>query len=253
MVNRYWLLGKNMQAHSSQILAHSSKLIAPSNKRIGCFGLSVPLGRDYQPSAIALSAISYELSAPGTSDTQTPGNASSTENTMNRALRVVIAGGGTGGHLFPGIAIANEFMARNSATRIKFVSTGNPLEKAVLSKAGFDLQSIQVAGIKGRGIWNQIASVLKIPGAILAAMGFLKRFSPDLIVGLGSYSAGPVVIGAWRVLRIGYTFPLKIPGRVSTRLRSVGPATRCDANFWKSPTPRKLGPRMPTTGNDLRF
>jgi UDP-N-acetylglucosamine--N-acetylmuramyl-(pentapeptide) pyrophosphoryl-undecaprenol N-acetylglucosamine transferase len=199
MVNRYWLLGKNMQAHSSQILAHSSKLIAPSNKRIGCFGLSVPLGRDYQPSAIALSAISYELSAPGTSDTQTPGNASSTENTMNRALRVVIAGGGTGGHLFPGIAIANEFMARNSATRIKFVSTGNPLEKAVLSKAGFDLQSIQVAGIKGRGIWNQIASVLKIPGAIVAAMGFLKRFSPDLIVGLGSYSAGPVVIGAWLV------------------------------------------------------
>jgi len=113
------------------------------------------------------------------------------------ALRIVIAGGGTGGHLFPGIAIAREFMTRNSATRINFVSTGNPLEKAVLSKAGFDLESIQVAGIKGRGIWNQITSVLKIPGAILAAMGFLRRFSPDMVVGLGSYSAGPVVIGAW--------------------------------------------------------
>ena len=108
-----------------------------------------------------------------------------------------MAGGGTGGHLFPGIAIAREFMARNSATRIIFVSTGNRLEKAVLSKAGFDLRSIQVAGIKGRGIWNQIKSVLKIPGATLAAMGLLKKFSPDLTVGLGSYSAGPVVIGAW--------------------------------------------------------
>jgi UDP-N-acetylglucosamine--N-acetylmuramyl-(pentapeptide) pyrophosphoryl-undecaprenol N-acetylglucosamine transferase len=118
-------------------------------------------------------------------------------NGAPRALRVVIAGGGTGGHLFPGIAIANEFMARNSATRVIFVSTGNRLEKAVLSKAGFDLRSIQIAGLKGRGIWNQMKSVLKIPGAILAALGLIKNFSPDLAVGLGSYSAGPVVIGAW--------------------------------------------------------
>ena len=116
---------------------------------------------------------------------------------MFRALRIVVAGGGTGGHLFPGIAIAKEFTARNSATRVIFVSTGNQLEKAVLSKAGFELRSIQVAGIKGRGIWNQLKSVLKIPGAILSAMGLLKDYSPDLIVGLGSYSAGPVVMGAW--------------------------------------------------------
>jgi UDP-N-acetylglucosamine--N-acetylmuramyl-(pentapeptide) pyrophosphoryl-undecaprenol N-acetylglucosamine transferase len=118
-------------------------------------------------------------------------------SSAQRALKVVIAGGGTGGHLFPGIAIAREFMTRNSATRIVFVSTGNPLEKTVLSRAGFELQCIQVAGIKGRGIWNQAKSVLKIPGAILAARGLLKKFSPDLIVGLGSYSAGPVVMSAW--------------------------------------------------------
>ncbi len=99
--------------------------------------------------------------------------------------------------MFPGIAIAREFMARNAATRIIFVSTGSRLEKTVLSRAGFDLRSIQVAGIKGRGVWNQIKSVLKIPGALLAAMGLLKNFSPDLTVGLGSYSAGPVVMGAW--------------------------------------------------------
>ena len=88
-------------------------------------------------------------------------------------------------------------MTRNPATRIIFVSTGNPLEKTVLSRAGFELQSIQVAGIKGRGVWNQIKSVLQIPGAILAARRLLKDFAPDLVVGLGSYSAGPVVMGAW--------------------------------------------------------
>ena len=171
-----------MAAHSSQFLAHSSQLTAQSKNRIKSFGLS---------------AISYELSAIRQSITQSAGTANSAENSVSRALRIIIAGGGTGGHLFPGIAIAQEFMARNSASRIIFVSTGNRLEKAVLSKAGFDLRSIQVAGIKGRGIWNQIKSVLKIPGALLAAMEVIKNFSPDLAIGLGSYSAGPVVIGAW--------------------------------------------------------
>jgi UDP-N-acetylglucosamine--N-acetylmuramyl-(pentapeptide) pyrophosphoryl-undecaprenol N-acetylglucosamine transferase len=147
--------------------------------------------------SFGLSAISYQLSAIGQSNNQPEGTTEGTEARMFRALRIVVAGGGTGGHLFPGIAIANEFMARNSATRVIFVNTGNQLEKTVLSKAGFELRSIEVAGIKGRGIWNQFKSVLKIPGAILTAMGIVKKFSPDLIVGLGSYSAGPVVFGAW--------------------------------------------------------
>ncbi len=171
-----------MQSHSSQLLAHSSKLIAHSPKRIASFRLS---------------AMSYQLSAIGQPNNQPESTTDGTEGKMFRALKIVIAGGGTGGHLFPGIAIAKEFMARNSATRVIFISAGNQLERTVLSKAGFDLRSIQVAGIKGRGVWNQINSVLKIPGAILAAMGLLKNFSPDLTVGLGSYSAGPVVTGAW--------------------------------------------------------
>ena len=83
------------------------------------------------------------------------------------SLKIVMAGGGTGGHLFPGIAIAREFMTRNSATRVIFVSTGNRLEKTVLSKAGFELRSIAVAGIKGRGIWKQFKSVLKIPVSVV--------------------------------------------------------------------------------------
>ncbi|MCP4627166.1 MAG: undecaprenyldiphospho-muramoylpentapeptide beta-N-acetylglucosaminyltransferase, partial [bacterium] len=119
------------------------------------------------------------------------------EQVSNRPLRVVIAGGGTGGHLFPGIAMAQEFAARNSATQIIFISTGNPLERSVLSRTEFELQSITATGIKGRGIWNQMKSVLKIPKGILESMQILKGFSPDLAIGLGSYSAGPVIISAW--------------------------------------------------------
>jgi UDP-N-acetylglucosamine--N-acetylmuramyl-(pentapeptide) pyrophosphoryl-undecaprenol N-acetylglucosamine transferase len=149
-----------------------------------------------------LSAFSFQLfAAISDSPEVSIGEKGFTGRTSPRPLRIAIAGGGTGGHLFPGIAIAEEFMARNSASRIIFISTGNPLERSVLSKTNFELRCITVAGIKGRGIWRQAISISKIPAGIWGAMRILKSFSPDLTIGLGSYSAGPVVIGAW-LLRI---------------------------------------------------
>ena len=145
-----------------------------------------------------LSAFSSQLSAtgPDAPEAKSAGDGNPGQPS-NGPLRIVIAGGGTGGHLFPGIAVAQEFEARNPASRIIFVSTGNPLERSVLSKTGYTLQTITAAGIKGRGLWNQIKSVVKIPKGILAANRILKKISPDLTVGLGSYSAGPVVFTAW--------------------------------------------------------
>jgi UDP-N-acetylglucosamine--N-acetylmuramyl-(pentapeptide) pyrophosphoryl-undecaprenol N-acetylglucosamine transferase len=114
-----------------------------------------------------------------------------------KALRIVIAGGGTGGHLFPGLAIAQEFMTRNELNTVLFVSTGNPLERSVLKETDFRLEAITAEGIKGRGLWNQAKSALKIPRGIVESVRILKAYQPDLTIGLGSYSAGPVVIGAW--------------------------------------------------------
>jgi UDP-N-acetylglucosamine--N-acetylmuramyl-(pentapeptide) pyrophosphoryl-undecaprenol N-acetylglucosamine transferase len=118
-------------------------------------------------------------------------------NQAPRALRVVIAGGGTGGHLFPGLAIAQEFMVRNERSTVLFVSTGNPLERSVLNETDFRLETITAEGIKGRGLWNQARSALKIPRGIVESIRILKGFQPDLTLGLGSYSAGPVVVSAW--------------------------------------------------------
>lgn len=115
----------------------------------------------------------------------------------SKALRVVIAGGGTGGHLFPGLAIAQEFMTRNEHNTVLFVSTGNLLERSVLNETDFRLETITAEGIKGRGIWNQTKSALKIPRGIVESVRILKGYQPDLTVGLGSYSAGPVVVSAW--------------------------------------------------------
>jgi UDP-N-acetylglucosamine--N-acetylmuramyl-(pentapeptide) pyrophosphoryl-undecaprenol N-acetylglucosamine transferase len=119
------------------------------------------------------------------------------ESNYYRPLRIVIAGGGTGGHLFPGLAIAREFMKRNNKNSVVFVSKGNPLERSVLNQTDFKLETIAAEGIKGRGLWNQMKSVLKIPGGVIAAIRILRRYRPDLAVGLGSYSAGPVILGAW--------------------------------------------------------
>jgi UDP-N-acetylglucosamine--N-acetylmuramyl-(pentapeptide) pyrophosphoryl-undecaprenol N-acetylglucosamine transferase len=112
-------------------------------------------------------------------------------------LRIVVAGGGTGGHLFPGIAMAQEFMTGNPNTRLLFVGTGKPFETTTLSKAGFAHKHITSEGIKGRGFWNQTKSILKIPKGIFESVMILKRFRPDLVIGMGGYSAGPLVAGAW--------------------------------------------------------
>jgi UDP-N-acetylglucosamine--N-acetylmuramyl-(pentapeptide) pyrophosphoryl-undecaprenol N-acetylglucosamine transferase len=113
-----------------------------------------------------------------------------------RALRVVIAGGGTGGHLFPGIAIAQEFLAKNAEISVLFVGTGKPFEISILSEIGFAHKRITVEGFKGRGVWNQLVSISKIPKGIIESILILKGFQPDIVIGVGGYSAGPLVIGA---------------------------------------------------------
>jgi len=113
------------------------------------------------------------------------------------AGRLLIAGGGTGGHLFPGIAIAREFTARNGQNAVLFVSTGNSFERKTLSRAGFSLETVSVAGIKGRGIWQKLKSLALIPLGIIQSGWIIRNFKPDLVLGVGSYAAGPVVLTAW--------------------------------------------------------
>lgn len=110
--------------------------------------------------------------------------------------RLVIAGGVTGGHLFPGVAIAQEFVRRDSRNAVLFVSAGRPMERSILSKAGFELRAIDVQGVKGRGRFNQLAALFKLPGAVWASSSILKQFRADLVLGVGSFAAGPVVLAA---------------------------------------------------------
>jgi UDP-N-acetylglucosamine--N-acetylmuramyl-(pentapeptide) pyrophosphoryl-undecaprenol N-acetylglucosamine transferase len=112
-------------------------------------------------------------------------------------LNIVFAVGGTGGHLFPAIAIAQEFMARNSKNRIIFLGTGKPIEVSVLSEYRFVFRKISAEGIKGRSLFRQARAVLIMVRGVFQSIRILKSDTPDLVVGMGSYSAAPVVLAAW--------------------------------------------------------
>jgi UDP-N-acetylglucosamine--N-acetylmuramyl-(pentapeptide) pyrophosphoryl-undecaprenol N-acetylglucosamine transferase len=165
-------------------------------------------------------------------------------------LRIVIAGGGTGGHLFPGIALAQEFTARNPDNRVLFVGTGKPFETKELSKAGFAHKSITSEGIKGRRIWNQTRSVLKIPRGIVESVMILRQFRPDLVVGVGGYSAGPLVAGAWLLgIKIVLHEQNILPGITNRMLSRL--ADRIYVSFDDIPTGFNPG-KVLYTGNPVR-
>lgn len=110
---------------------------------------------------------------------------------------MLIAGGGTGGHLFPGIALAEEVTTRHPDNRVLFVGTTRGLEARVVPAAGFTLETIEVRGLKGMGLWKSIQALLLLPFSFLASWRIVGRFRPDVVVGVGGYASGPVVLAAW--------------------------------------------------------
>lgn len=115
-------------------------------------------------------------------------------------MRVVIAGGGTGGHLYPGIALAHEFLRLRPGSSVLFVGTERGLEARVVPREGFELATIRVSGLVGRGVRRAAATLARLPVAFGQAWTVLRRFRPDLVVGVGGYAAGPTVVAA-RVMR----------------------------------------------------
>ncbi len=116
-------------------------------------------------------------------------------------MRVMIAGGGTGGHLFPGIALAEEIVTRHPKNDVVFVGTDRGLEARVVPQNGFVFEAIKSRGLKGMGLVKMLLGLLLLPVSFFSAIGLLRKYKPDVVVGVGGYSSGPVVLMAW-LLRI---------------------------------------------------
>jgi UDP-N-acetylglucosamine--N-acetylmuramyl-(pentapeptide) pyrophosphoryl-undecaprenol N-acetylglucosamine transferase len=116
-------------------------------------------------------------------------------------MRMLVAGGGTGGHVFPGIALAEEVVTRHPGHDVVFVGTARGLEATVVPKAGFPIELIEVRGLKGKSLVDTFRNLFLLPLALWQSLRILRRWRPDVVVGVGGYASGPVVLAAW-LLRI---------------------------------------------------
>ena len=108
----------------------------------------------------------------------------------------MIAAGGTGGHIYPGIAVAQEIMRRDASSKVQFVGTARGLETRLVPQAGFELSLIESAGLKNVSLGARMKGVVLLPKSFIAARRLMRQFQPDVVVGAGGYVSGPVVLTA---------------------------------------------------------
>jgi len=111
-------------------------------------------------------------------------------------MKVMIAAGGTGGHIYPGIAVANEILRRDASSEVLFVGTSRGLETKIVPENGFQLALIHSVGLKNVGVKGKIKGLMTLPRSFIEARRLLKEFRPSVVVGAGGYVSGPVLMMA---------------------------------------------------------
>lgn len=168
---------------------------------------------------------------------------------MAGGIRMVIAGGGTGGHLFPGIAVARELLARTPGSVVTFAGTARGIESRVVPREGFELDTIRSGGLKGKSVADRLRGAALIPLGMLDAWELLTRRQPDLVVGVGGYSSGPVVlIAALRGIPTMLLEQNAVPGLTNRLLARV---VRAAAVTYES-TRAYFGAKAFVSGNPVR-
>jgi UDP-N-acetylglucosamine--N-acetylmuramyl-(pentapeptide) pyrophosphoryl-undecaprenol N-acetylglucosamine transferase len=111
-------------------------------------------------------------------------------------LRVVIAGGGTGGHLYPGIAVARELLARHPDAEVSFAGTAQGIEARVVPREGFALDCLRSSGVKGKSRLDRARGAALVPVSLADGWRIVSARRPSLVIGVGGYSSGPIVLVA---------------------------------------------------------
>lgn len=162
--------------------------------------------------------------------------------------RVLIAGGGTGGHLFPGIAVADE-LARRCGAEVRFVGSSHGIERTAVPRAGYPVELLPMRGLRREGVAGMLRAAWRIPWSFVAALRLLGRFRPQLVVGVGGYASFPAVVAA---------FLRRVPIVLLEQNASPGAATRVLAPLAHRvcvsfpQTKAALGERAVLTGNPVR-
>lgn len=164
-------------------------------------------------------------------------------------MRVLIAAGGTGGHIYPAIAVAREIMRRNAGSVVRFVGTTRGLENRLVPQAGFELSIIESAGLVNMGLLQRVRGALVLPKSFLDARRSIRSFAPDVVVGAGGYVSGPVVLLAALMRYPTVVMELNaVPGFTNRRL---APFVRAAAVSFEATLPYFPGKGV-VTGNPVR-
>jgi len=165
------------------------------------------------------------------------------------ALSVLIAGGGTGGHLYPGIAVARELMAQVRDAKVAFVGTAAGIEARVVPREGFALEVIRSAGLKGKSLPSLARGLALLPVSAADAWRVITRRRPSVVVGVGGYSSGPVVLlAALRGIPTLLMEQNTIPGLTN---RLLAPVVDAAAVTFQE-TVRFFGSKAFVSGNPVR-
>jgi UDP-N-acetylglucosamine--N-acetylmuramyl-(pentapeptide) pyrophosphoryl-undecaprenol N-acetylglucosamine transferase len=110
--------------------------------------------------------------------------------------KLVVAGGGTGGHLFPALAVANELRRRRPALRIEFVGGRRGIETRLVPQAGYPLRTLALSGLKGAGVLDRVAGAAAAAWGVVRCVVWMLADRPALVTGVGGYASGPAVLAA---------------------------------------------------------
>jgi len=140
--------------------------------------------------------------------------------------RAIISGGGTGGHIFPAIAIANRIKLENPDAEILFIGAEGKMEMEKVPAAGYEIEGLWISGFQRRLTLKNLMLPFKIIGSMLKARGIIKRFKPDVVVGVGGYASGPTLkvatqLGIPTVIQEQNSFPGKTNKLLATKVSKI--------------------------------
>ncbi|MDQ2658495.1 MAG: glycosyltransferase, partial [Bacteroidota bacterium] len=115
-----------------------------------------------------------------------------------KPYRLIISGGGTGGHIFPAIAIANAFRERHPDAHILFVGARGRMEMTRVPEAGYEIIGLWISGLQRKLTISNLLFPIKLMVSYLRSMVIVRRFKPNAVVGTGGFASGPMMIAATR-------------------------------------------------------
>jgi UDP-N-acetylglucosamine--N-acetylmuramyl-(pentapeptide) pyrophosphoryl-undecaprenol N-acetylglucosamine transferase len=164
-------------------------------------------------------------------------------------MKLLIAGGGTGGHVFPAIAIAREWLARGSEREVVLVGTQRGIEMKLVPQAGLPLETLRAAGLKGKGGLTLVKNLSKLVPGTIDAFAIVSKHKPVAAFGVGGYAAGPMLLATWLRGVPNIIFePNAEPGFTNKVLSKI---SRRIATGYEVTT-RGLGGKGVLTGNPVR-